>query len=130
MKIHQLYTYNELRNFTYIIELADKTAIVIDPWDSDEINVKLGELNLALKTIINTLADRLRKTNEKVKSLESNSVSLGAKGTQANYKFFTNSDIVRFLTLIYLALKTHKVVPSKQKTVWVAVSQHIKSVRM
>jgi len=54
MNIHQIYTYNELRNFTYVLELADETAIVIDPWDSEEINKKLNALNLKLKAIINT----------------------------------------------------------------------------
>lgn len=54
MKIHQFYTYNELRNFTYILELANQTAIVIDPWDADEINQQLESLSLSLKAIINT----------------------------------------------------------------------------
>ena len=54
MKIHQIYTYNELRNFTYIIELNDKSAIVIDPWDDVEINQHLESKELSLKTIINT----------------------------------------------------------------------------
>lgn len=54
MKIHQIYTFNELRNFTYLIELANKQAIVIDPWDSDEINQQLVKRQLNLIAIINT----------------------------------------------------------------------------
>jgi hydroxyacylglutathione hydrolase len=54
MKINQIYTDNELRNFTYILELDDLQAIVIDPWDADVINQHLENKNLALKAIINT----------------------------------------------------------------------------
>jgi len=54
MKIHQVYAYNELRNFTYIIELNDQTAIVIDPWDDKETDQLLESRNLSLKIIINT----------------------------------------------------------------------------
>lgn len=54
MKIHQLYTHNQLRNFNYIIELDNKSAIVIDPWDADSISQTLQDKNLDLKAIINT----------------------------------------------------------------------------
>ncbi len=54
MKIHQIYTKNELRNFTYILELEDQRAIVIDPWDADEIDGFLSTNNLTLTSIINT----------------------------------------------------------------------------
>ena len=54
MKIHQIYTASELRNFTYIIELNDGSAIVIDPWDKKIVNGLLNEKNLKLKAIINT----------------------------------------------------------------------------
>jgi hydroxyacylglutathione hydrolase len=54
MKIHQLYTHNQLRNFNYIIELDNKSAIVIDPWDADSITATLKEKGLDLKAIINT----------------------------------------------------------------------------
>lgn len=54
MKIHQLYTHNNLRNFTYILELNNQTAIVIDPWDDHEVNQQLNQLKLSLKAIINT----------------------------------------------------------------------------
>lgn len=64
-------------------------------------------LNPWFKTIINTLADRLRKTNEKVKTLESNSVAYGPGGKSGAYKFLTSSDVVKVLGLLYLVLKTH-----------------------
>lgn len=64
-------------------------------------------LNPWFKTIINTLADRLRKTNERVKELESNSLGYGQAGKVADYKFFQNNDVIRILSLIYMALKTH-----------------------
>ena len=64
-------------------------------------------LNPWFKTIINTLADRLRKTNERVKELESNSVGFGAGGKVADYVFFHTTDVMRSLSTIYLAIKTH-----------------------
>ena len=54
MKIHQIYTASELRNFTYIIELNDGTAITIDPWDKDVVNNLLNKNALKLSAIINT----------------------------------------------------------------------------
>ncbi|MDG1473879.1 MAG: MBL fold metallo-hydrolase, partial [Porticoccaceae bacterium] len=54
MKIHQLYTHSVLRNFTYLIELSDGTAICIDPWHADLVNSALLKRNLRLSTIINT----------------------------------------------------------------------------
>ncbi|MCF6287756.1 MAG: hydroxyacylglutathione hydrolase [Proteobacteria bacterium] len=54
MQIHQLYTGSVLRNFTYFIELADKTAYVIDPWDAEQTNKFLEHNNLQLIGIINT----------------------------------------------------------------------------
>ncbi|MDQ7051137.1 MAG: hydroxyacylglutathione hydrolase [Enterobacterales bacterium] len=54
MKTHQFYTHNQLRNFTYILQLADHQAIVIDPWDADAVGQQLAQLNLKLQAIINT----------------------------------------------------------------------------
>jgi hydroxyacylglutathione hydrolase len=54
MLIHQLYTHSFLRNFTYLIELADGAAIVIDPWDDVMVNAFLAGKGLRLTTIINT----------------------------------------------------------------------------
>lgn len=64
-------------------------------------------LNPWFKTIINTLANRLRKTNERVKELESNSVGFGVGGKVADYVFFHTSDIMKVLATLYLVLKTH-----------------------
>ncbi len=70
----------------------DKTMSGVNPW---------------FRTIVNTLAERLRKTNDKVKSLESNSVSFGSDGKLGNYVFFHNIDVVRILALIYMIYKSH-----------------------
>lgn len=64
----------------------------------------MSNLNPWFKTIINTLADRLRKTNDKIKQLESNSISYKGAG---DYVFFQNLDIVRLLSSIYLCFKAH-----------------------
>lgn len=67
----------------------------------------MAGLNPWFKTIINTLAERLRKTNDKVKQLESNSVGFSKGGKVSDYKFFHNADIVKILSTLYLAYKTH-----------------------
>ena len=54
MQIHSLYTYNELRNFTYAIELENSDCLILDPWDADQVNEFLTASNLKLRTIINT----------------------------------------------------------------------------
>lgn len=54
MKIHQIYTDNEMRNFTYFIELVNKTAFVIDPWDATKTTEFLNKNKLKLIAIINT----------------------------------------------------------------------------
>lgn len=81
---------------TELIEISfnafDKTMKGLNPW---------------FKTIINTLADRLRATNAKVKELENNSVSMGHGGQAAHYKFFNNADIVRLLSLFYMVFRAH-----------------------
>jgi CRP-like cAMP-binding protein len=64
-------------------------------------------LNPWFKTIINTLADRLRKTNAKVKELETNSVGRGADGKVGEYVFFHTPDITKFLSMFYLVLTSH-----------------------
>ncbi len=81
---------------TEVVEISfnafDKAITGLNPW---------------FKTIINTLADRLRATNTKVKQLESNSVGFGKDGKVADYKFFTNTDVIRVVTLIYMVLKSN-----------------------
>jgi hydroxyacylglutathione hydrolase len=54
MQVHQLYTQSILRNFTYLIELADGSAIVIDPWEDEGVNRFLDDKGLTLMAIINT----------------------------------------------------------------------------
>jgi hydroxyacylglutathione hydrolase len=54
MKIHQIYTNSSLRNFTYVIELKNNTAYVIDPWDAKDTQKFLTNNNLDLLAIINT----------------------------------------------------------------------------
>jgi CRP-like cAMP-binding protein len=64
-------------------------------------------LNPWFKTIINTLADRLRKTNDKVKALESNSLSVSKDGAVPDYVFFHTSDILRMLSTLFLVINAH-----------------------
>ncbi len=54
MKIHQIYTDNELRNFNYFIELNNKSAYVIDPWDAKSVTNFISDNCLKLTAIINT----------------------------------------------------------------------------
>lgn len=73
-----------------IIEISfnalDKTMSALNPW---------------FKTLINTLAERLRKTNERVKALENNSV-----GFSSDYKFFQSADIVKILSILFLTFRS------------------------
>ncbi len=55
MIIEQIYAYNSLRNFNYIIVCEDtKEAIVIDPLKTDELLKIIKERNYKVKAIINT----------------------------------------------------------------------------
>lgn len=69
----------------------------------------MAGLNPWFKTIINTLADRLRKTNDKVRQLESNSVGLSSGDKVGSYVFLNNAEILKLLSLTYLSFKTHGV---------------------
>lgn len=75
---------------TEVIEITfaafEKTISALNPW---------------FKTLIFTLADRLRTSNEKVKELENNSV-----GYTGEYKFFSTADIVKLLSLVHFAFKS------------------------
>jgi CRP/FNR family cyclic AMP-dependent transcriptional regulator len=64
-------------------------------------------LNPWFKTIINTLANRLRKTNEKVKELENNQIGFSSGGKVGEYKFILNVDVVKLITVMYMTLKSH-----------------------
>lgn len=65
-------------------------------------------LNPWFKTIINTLANRLRATNSRVKELESNAASViyGA-GKHKGYEFFKTSEIIKILGMLFLTYKSH-----------------------
>ena len=68
----------------------------------------MSGLNPWFKTIITTLADRLRTTNSKVKELESNSTSVDyTTGKQKGYEFFKPHDIIKVLGTLFLVLKSH-----------------------
>lgn len=65
-------------------------------------------LNPWFKTIINTLANRLRTTNSRVKELESNSTSVSyGEGKHTGYEFFKPKDIIKILGTLYLVFKSH-----------------------
>jgi CRP/FNR family cyclic AMP-dependent transcriptional regulator len=79
---------------TEVIEISfpafAKTMATLNPW---------------FKTIINTLASRLRKANGRIKELENNQVaSYGKAGT---YEFMKPMDVMKVLGTLYLVYKTH-----------------------
>ncbi len=78
---------------TEVIEISfaafGKTIENLQPW---------------LKTIVDTLVERIKKANERIKSLESNSVATGPAG---EYVFFHSIDVIRALSTLYLALTAH-----------------------
>ncbi len=80
---------------TDIIEISfvafGKTMAALNPW---------------FKTIINTLAARLRKANSRIKELESNSTALyGNKAGE--YEFMKPAEILKVLGTLFLVFKTH-----------------------
>ncbi|MGK0367742.1 MAG: CRP/FNR family cyclic AMP-dependent transcriptional regulator, partial [Thermoproteota archaeon] len=82
---------------TDIIEISfiafGKTMEALNPW---------------FKTIINTLANRLRKTNARVKQLESNSVAVDyGSGKASGYEFLKVNDIIKILGTLFLVFKSH-----------------------
>ena len=65
-------------------------------------------LNPWFKTIINTLANRLRATNSRVKELESNSTSVDyGTGKHSGYEFLKTHDIIKVLGGLFLIFKAH-----------------------
>jgi CRP-like cAMP-binding protein/arsenate reductase-like glutaredoxin family protein len=64
----------------------------------------LESLNPWFKSIIQTLADRLRNTNRKVKDLESNNVS--SYGSSVGYKFLRMSDVVKYMSTLFLVVRS------------------------
>ncbi len=75
---------------TEVIEISfaalEKTMTSLNPW---------------FKTLINTLAERLRKSNEKVKAFENNSI-----GFSGEFKFFQSADVVKILSILFLTFRS------------------------
>ena len=66
----------------------------------------MSALNPWFKTIINTLATRLRKTNLRIKELESNSTQqYGSKSGE--YEFLRSSEVIKVLSTLFLVYKSH-----------------------
>jgi CRP/FNR family cyclic AMP-dependent transcriptional regulator len=82
------------------------SAAAITPTDIIEVSFQaldktMAGLNPWFKTLINTITDRLRTTNERVKFFENNSV-----GFSADYKFFQSADIVKMLSILFLTFRS------------------------
>lgn len=54
MKIHALFTYNQLRNFTYLLESEEEGWWCIDPWDAEQVITELDQRGASLSVIVNT----------------------------------------------------------------------------
>lgn len=68
----------------------------------------MSGLNPWFKTIINTLASRLRSTNLRVKELEANSTTVSyGTGKHSGYEFFKTNDIIKILGTLFLVYKSH-----------------------
>lgn len=52
-QIHQLFAKNSLRNFNYILELSS-SAVLIDPYDANQVATKLDHIKKPVLAIINT----------------------------------------------------------------------------
>lgn len=76
-----------------------------------------GLSNIWFKTIVNTLVDRLRKNNARLKELEGCSVSLSKEEGQVvrTYKFFNSMDVIKLLALFHTTLKSFGVLEEKEE---------------
>lgn len=83
------------------VSCAAITSVDIIVVSFNALEKTMAALNPWFKTLINTLAERLRKTNERVKALENNSV-----GFSADYKFFQAADVVKILSVLFLTFKS------------------------
>lgn len=54
MQIHRIYTFSDLRNFTYLIEDGKGGSFCIDPFDAKQVCDALSKYKLRLNAIINT----------------------------------------------------------------------------
>ena len=68
----------------------------------------MSGLNPWFKTIINTLANRLRATNSRVKELESNSATVSyGSGKHQGYEFLKANEVIKILGTLFLVYKAH-----------------------
>lgn len=81
----------------------------------------MENLNPWFKTIIITLVDRLRKSNSRVKELESNSYTLSYGPSAGHYEFFRNIDIIKLLSAFYLVIKATGKTEDKSKGLIVSI---------
>lgn len=54
MLIHQIYTFSPLRNFSYLIERENGSALCVDPFDAYQMLEFAKSLNLKIDLIVNT----------------------------------------------------------------------------
>lgn len=64
-------------------------------------------LNPWFKTIINTLAARLRKANTRIKELEDNQASVSYGNKHTGYEFMKPIEVMRVLGTLFLVFKAH-----------------------
>ena len=83
------------------VSCAAITSVDIIVISFNALEKTMAALNPWFKTLINTLAERLRKTNERVKALENNNV-----GFSADYKFFQAADVVKILSVLFLTFRS------------------------
>lgn len=76
------------------------TEIVEIPYDV--FGKILSDVTPWLKTIVHTMADRLRASGKKIRELESNGYKL-----DGGFEFFKNYEIVKLLASIFLTFKAH-----------------------
>lgn len=67
----------------------------------------MQSLNPWFKTIITTLAARLRKTNIRIRELEENQASLSYGGKHTTYEFMKPIEVMRILGTLFLVFKSH-----------------------
>ena len=67
----------------------------------------MSSLNPWFKTIINTLATRLRKANGRIKELEDNQASVNYGGQHKGYEFLKPLEVMRILGTLFLVFKSH-----------------------
>lgn len=67
----------------------------------------MQSLNPWFKTIINTLASRLRKTNVRLKELEDNQITISYGNKVGGYEFLKPIEVMRILGTLFLVFKAH-----------------------